>query len=385
MPEKNLKALTLGVISDIHHWYDHDGRLCSFGPYVREIDIWSRIFGNTIVTAGKGRGPMPNHSLPYEDQSIEFIPLYHIPGSSWTNRLKRILHIPLIMLSVIKVIRRSDIIHLRTPSFSCLIAMVLLLFSRKPRIAKWATLFEPFEGLQFTSRLQRLFLKAGWLKGPVMVYGEHREPYLVSFFPAAMTTTEFETLLSHSHEKSFFPPWQILMVGRMVEPKGFDLGLKALAHLKKIHPEIHWQAVLVGEGSYLETLRDLSRELGISENVEFPGGKTFEQVLDYYATAHVLLMPGQKEGFAKVLIEACASNTVPVSTDTGLSPWILGYGQRGLLSKPDAVSLADVLSKALIMSSDERKAMISAGQEWVNALSLEKFEEKLSATLYTLV
>jgi glycosyltransferase involved in cell wall biosynthesis len=384
MPKKPFDTLTLGIISDIHHWKDPDGRLCSFGPYVREIDIWNRIFGKTIVAAGKGRGPMPHHSLPHADRKMEYVPLYHVPGNSWANRLRRIIHIPTIALTVMKVIRKSDVIHLRTPSFSCLIAMILLLFSSKPRTAKWATIFGPFENEQFTLRLQRLFLKAGLLKGPVMVYGQHQEPYLVSFFPAAMTRAELDELLALSRDKAFSPPWRILMVGRMVDLKGFDLGLKALAHLNAHHPEIHWQATLVEEGSHLEALKTLARELGISDHVEFAGGKTFQQVLDYYRTAHVLLMPGQKEGFAKVLIEASASHTIPVAADVGLSAWILGFGSRGILSAPDPISFSNAIARALTLSPDERETLQAAAQEWLNTVSLEKFEENLRNLLSTL-
>lgn len=384
MPEKAFDTLTLGIISDIHYWKNQDGRLFSFGPYVREVDIWNRIFGKTIVAAGKGQGPIPNHSLPHEDLTMEYVPLYHIPGCSWTNRLKRIFNIGSIALVVSQVIRKSDIIHLRTPSFSCLIAMLLLLFSTKPRIAKWAGIFRPVDGEQFTSRLQRLFLKAGWLRGPVMVYGQHKEPHLVSFFPAAMTRAELDRLLSLSNPKVFSPPWRILMVGRMVELKGFDLALKALAHLNLNHPDLHWKAILVGEGSYLEALKTLAKDHGISDQVEFTGGKTFQQVLDYYRAAHVLLMPGQKEGFAKVLIEASASYTIPVATDVGLSPWILGFGSRGILSAPDYISFSHAIARALTLSSEEREKMQAAGQEWLNELSLDKFEENLRKLLSTL-
>ncbi len=384
MPEKAFDTLTLGIISDIHHWKSQDGRLFSFGPYVREIDIWNRIFGKTIVAAGKGQGPMPNHSLPYEDLSVEFVPFYHVPGSSWTNRLRRIFNIVPIALTVMQVIRRSDLIHLRSPSFSCLIAMILLLFSNKPRIVKWATIFDPSNDEQFTLRLERLFLKAGWLRGPVMVYGQHKEPYLIPFFPAAMTRAESDTLLALSQGKAFSPPWRILMVGRMVEIKGFDLGLKALSHLKSHHPDLRWNAILIGEGSHLEALKTLAAELGISDQVEFVGGKDFQEVLDYYRTAHVLLMPGQREGFPKVLIEASASNTIPIATDAGLSAWILGSGSRGILSAPDHISFSNAIARALTLSSDEREAMEAAGQEWLNELTLEKFEEHLRKLLSTL-
>ncbi len=384
MPEKVFDTLTLGIISDIHHWKNQDGRLSSFGPYVREIDIWNRIFGKTIVTAGEGQGPMPNHSLPYEDLSVEFVPFYHIGGCSWTNRLRRVFNIVPIALAVMQVIRKSDVIHLRTPSFSCLIAMILLLFSRKPRIAKWATIFDPSNDEQFTLRLQRLFLKTGLFRGPVMIYGQHQEPHLIPFFPAAMTRAESDELLALSQGKAFSPPWRILMVGRMVAIKGFDLGLRALAHLKSHRPDLHWNAVLIGEGSYLEALKTLAAELGISDQVEFVGGKTFQEVLDYYRTAHVLLMPGQKEGVPTVLIEASASHTIPIAADAGLSAWVLGFGSRGILSAPDHISFSNAIARALTLSSDERETIQAAAQEWLDEVSLEKFAENLKNLLSTL-
>ena len=375
--KSNPKNLTIGIVTDIHHWYDSDGRLCSFGPYVREIDLWSNIFGKVIIAGGVGRGPMPNYCQPYLRQDLKFIPIYHVPGNSWLNRLKRIINIPRIAIGTGRIIKSSDLIHLRMPSFSSLIAMVLLRLTNKARIAKWASEFAPWRGEPVTSQIQRILLKNNFLSGPVMVYGSHTEPHLVSFFPAAMTNAELQNVLELSGKHPCEGDALILMVGRLVEAKGFDLGIQSLSALALRNPALPWRAIVIGEGRMREPLEHLSVQGGISDRVEFVGGKSFAEVLSFFARADVLLMPGQLEGFSKVLIEACASGTIPVATDVGLSPWILDNGKRGFLAKPNPDELSEKLEMALTITSAKRNELIKQGMEFAANLTLESFENKV--------
>lgn len=371
------QELTLGIVTDIHHWRDAEGRLCSFGPYVREIDIWNRIFGKTVIAGGVGKGPMPDFCLPYARQDIIFIPIFHVPGSSFLNRLKRVINIPMIAINVFRLIGQVDFIHLRSPSFSILISLFLLRFTRKARIAKWAGEFSPWRGEPVTSRIQRTLFKFRFLRGPVMVYGDHTTPHLVPFFPAAMSTEELDRAINLSATTPHKDAAIILMVGRLVEAKGFDLGIRALGRLAILAPGLKWRAVVIGEGIMLNDLYDLAQRQGIGELIEFAGGKPFDEVLEFFAQADVLLMPGQLEGFAKVLIEACASRTIPVATNVGLSPWILDYGRRGILSSPEPEDLGQALYAALTMSPERRQEMVNRGTEWVKGLTLEEFEKQL--------
>lgn len=61
----------------------------------------------------------------------------------------------------------------------------------------------------------------------------------------------------------------ILGIGRMVDIKRFDLLLEAFALIAKKHPD--WKLRFLGEGETLPSLQTRAVELGISDQVEFPG------------------------------------------------------------------------------------------------------------------
>lgn len=134
-----------------------------------------------------------------------------------------------------------------------------------------------------------------------------------------------------------------LAVGRLVEQKGFDTLIKAIARVNKTMP---LDLAILGSGPIERQLAELAIAEGIPDRVHLLG---FQQdPLSFMKAANVFVMSSRHEGFPNVLVEALSCGTPVVSTDcrSGPSEILLG-GAIGLLTPVDDV---DALGRAIIQT-----------------------------------
>ncbi|MBO3810160.1 MAG: glycosyltransferase family 4 protein, partial [Candidatus Brockarchaeota archaeon] len=125
----------------------------------------------------------------------------------------------------------------------------------------------------------------------------------------------------------------ILFVGRMVRRKGPDLLLKAFAMLLKDHPKA--RLVMVGDGPFLNSLKDLAGQLKLGDTVEFTGALRGKALYSRYAECDVFAMPSRQtatdvEGFGMVFLEAGFFGKPSVGTRTGGIPEAVLDGETGI-------------------------------------------------------
>jgi glycosyltransferase involved in cell wall biosynthesis len=144
--------------------------------------------------------------------------------------------------------------------------------------------------------------------------------------------------------------FRVVMVGRLVEKKGFEYGLAAFAEVAR--DEASLRLTLVGEGERESALRRLAANLGVTDRVSFTGPLPPEEVARLLATSHVLLAPsvvdrqGDRESGLIVVKEASACETVPIGTQHGGIPEIIDDGETGfLVPERDTAALADRLRR----------------------------------------
>jgi glycosyltransferase involved in cell wall biosynthesis len=160
-------------------------------------------------------------------------------------------------------------------------------------------------------------------------------------------------------------PVLILSVGRLVEKKGTEVLLQALA---RIRPDLHWRFVHVGGGPLRKRLERLASSLGIAERVQWRGALTQDNVLDQYRAADVFALAsrvaadGDRDGLPNVLAEAQSQALACVATRVSAIPELVRDGQTGLLvAENDPAALARAL-EALITNPARRRELGHAGQ-----------------------
>lgn len=102
----------------------------------------------------------------------------------------------------------------------------------------------------------------------------------------------------------------ILFVGRIAEEKNIEFLIKAHKDLVEEHKNI--KLLIVGDGPDKDTYEKLSKDLGLDKNIIFTGKAAWEEMPYYYHIANVFASASKTETQGLTVIEAMASNLVPV-------------------------------------------------------------------------
>ncbi|MFE1801319.1 glycosyltransferase family 4 protein [Streptomyces sp. NPDC059517] len=86
-------------------------------------------------------------------------------------------------------------------------------------------------------------------------------------------------------------PHLLCYLGVMGPQDGVDYALRALAKLRDDLGRTDWHAVFVGSGDAFDAMVELSRQLGLSEQVQFTGRIPDADLVRYLSTADVCLSP----------------------------------------------------------------------------------------------
>lgn len=131
----------------------------------------------------------------------------------------------------------------------------------------------------------------------------------------------------------------LLTVGNVTQRKGQDIVIRALPHILKSVPEVHY--LIVGLPTRKEALTELARELGVINRVHFAGKVTQPTLVEAYNACDLYVMTsrhsqnGDFEGYGIAVVESalCGKPSV-VSSGSGLEEAIAS-GQTGLLAPED--------------------------------------------------
>ncbi len=133
-------------------------------------------------------------------------------------------------------------------------------------------------------------------------------------------------------------PFTILSVGRLVEKKGYDLLLDALADL----PDgMDWRFIHIGGGGLSRDLEKQADALGIATRIDWRGAQARDAVFAAMAEADLFVLPsritasGDRDGLPNVLMEAASQNLPVISTAISAIPEFVEDGVSGRLVPPE--------------------------------------------------
>ncbi len=107
-------------------------------------------------------------------------------------------------------------------------------------------------------------------------------------------------------------PFKVLYAGRIEESKGLHELLLSCKDLAGVFVNI------VGDGPFLEELKQLSRQYKMSQKVLFYGKLPFDRLVEMYSCNNVFVLPTKRvEGLPMTLVEACFAKLPIIATDIG--------------------------------------------------------------------
>ena len=150
---------------------------------------------------------------------------------------------------------------------------------------------------------------------------------------------------------------RVLVVARMVERKGVQHLLEALADLRT-----DWEFWIVGDGPYLKRLKKAAG--AASAKVRFLGFVPRTELAALYQSARVFVLPSLQENFPMVLLEAMAAGCAVVTTSApgcvevvGDAAAVVEPGNSAALRATLARLLADDAAIERMRAASRRRAL----------------------------
>lgn len=146
----------------------------------------------------------------------------------------------------------------------------------------------------------------------------------------------------------------VVTVGRLTHVKGYDLLIRAWAHVHARHPD--WTLRIFGRGPRQEKLQASIDKRGLTGRVLLEGPAA--DVGTQLAAASVFVLSSRREGMPMVLLEAMSKGLPVVSYDCPTGPAdLITDGHDGLLVKPEKIhAMADAIC-LLIEDEDLRRKL----------------------------
>ena len=184
--------------------------------------------------------------------------------------------------------------------------------------------------------------------------------------------------------RSFPPagPVRIATVGRLVDKKGIEYAIRAIAQCHQTYRNIEYW--IIGEGPLRSSLEQLIESLGMSQTIKLLGRKSQAELIALLKEVHLFVAPsitaadGDQDAPVNVLKEAMAMGLPVVSTLHGGIPELVEEGISGfLVPERDAAAIAQKLLY-LIEHAEAWPQMGQAGRAFVEKhYSLTRLNDQL--------
>jgi glycogen(starch) synthase len=138
----------------------------------------------------------------------------------------------------------------------------------------------------------------------------------------------------------------VLLVGRLVYEKGFQLALEAMPRIVERVPGCRF--LVAGSGTHERELRRQAEDLGLMAHGTFLGWIGDDVLHSLYPIADLTVVPSIYEPFGLVALEAMASGCPCIVADTGGLREVVPHGEVGLRFRArDAGALAEMAARVL--------------------------------------
>ena len=159
----------------------------------------------------------------------------------------------------------------------------------------------------------------------------------------------------------------ILSLCYLKKNKGIDILIRAFSTYFR-GKEV--KLIIAGDGPERENLENLSKELGILEQVEFKGALNRDEVYKVMSNCNIFVLPSRFETFGVVLIEALANGKPVISTRNGGANDIV-TDENGILVDIDDI---EGLGKAMV---DLKLNYNKYNEEEIRNSCINKYSKKI--------
>ena len=337
-------------------WQDENGRWLSEGGHPLQMAAMAALFDEMTLVInrrkqpGTGGMPLPAHA--------EIIALRSPAGTDFRRKISVVLGLPYYLRTLVRHIRRADVVHTAVPGDIGLLGILIALVLRKKLIVRysgsWVVTGQTTMANRITRTLMRMF--AGG-RNVMLATGEGDSA------PAPGISWLFSTALSDAEVRKESPvfdrglrtPPRLAYVGRLSGEKGVAnlIGAFGLLDTEGFQPLP--EIMLIGDGPERGSLERRARTLPRGGMIRFAGQLDRAALKAELARADFCVQPSLTEGFSKAWLDAFVHGLPVLASDVGAAGPVIGRNnERGWLVPPgDVPALAGAL-----------RAVISGPVEW---------------------
>ena len=356
-----------------HHQVDN--LYFAYSPYVIEMNIWAKHVDEFVVVAPLVRKDLSAIDASYSHQNIQFISVPSFDLVSVKAILGTFFKLPVLFWTIYKAMRVADHIHLRCPSNVGLLGcLVQILFPKTPKSAKYAGNWDPKSKQPWSYKLQQRILSNTFFTRnmKVLVYGEwaNSSKNILPFFTATYSEKEKTPVT----QKKLQPVINFIFVGTLTIGKNPLYAIQLIKRLR--HKGYPVRLQMYGEGNQRKLLEDYLLEQQLETIVNLNGNQSKEVLVKAYQDCHFVVLPSESEGWPKAIAEGMFYGCVPIATQVSCVPFMLDYGNRGLLLNIDLNK--DCLQIEKIIKNQPLYAdMQNQAATWSQKYTLEVFESEI--------
>jgi glycosyltransferase involved in cell wall biosynthesis len=349
----------------------------SYGPYVNEINIWSKHFGElAIVSPTKYRNEL---LLTRFDKNPKLFSIHSLNFSNLKDFVKSIIFLPSVLWNIYNGMKWADHIHLRCPgNIGLLGCLVQILFPNTPKTVKYAGNWDPKSKQPLSYKVQQWILRNTFLtkNAKVLVYGDWKETSknIFPFFTASYSENEKEPI----ENKKLNTQINFLFIGTLSEGKQPLVSIKVVHELLK--KGYHVKLNMYGEGRERKNIETYVLRNNLQEIVVLHGNQPKTIIKEAYKKGHFLVFISKSEGWPKVVAEAMFWKCLPISTPVSCVPNMLANGDRGSLV---TANINEIVNEIETYLKDQTLYFIKIKNafDWSRTYTVNKFELEIKKML----
>jgi len=167
----------------------------------------------------------------------------------------------------------------------------------------------------------------------------------------------------------------VLTLGRLVQRKGADMAIRAMARILKTRSDVHY--LIVGDGELRPELERIIKEENVSSQVTLVGKVSESDLVKYFRLCDLFLMPnrtlpdGDTEGFGLVFREANACGKPVIGGRAGGVVEAVIDGESGFLVDGENIDEIERLVTKILDNPALARELGAKGMAIANASSTE--------------
>ncbi|MTH17560.1 glycosyltransferase [Flavobacterium sp. LC2016-01] len=350
----------------------------AYSPYVKELMVWEKyadiVFCCPVWKNDQGLliSEMPfNISKHYK--------LFDTNLKSFKEIVKAFFLSFCNFFMLLKAMNNADHIHLRCPGNIGLLGCIAqVFFPNKKKTAKYAGNWDPKSKQPLSYRLQKWILSNSFLTRniQVLVYGDwkNQSRNIKPFFTATYSETEKEIVSKNNLNLKA----EFIFVGSLVSGKNPLYVIKLVQELMKKGVKANLN--LYGNGSEKNNLEIYIKENKLEDYIILHGNQNKETVKKAYQKSHFVILPSKSEGWPKAIAEGMFWGCVPIATKVSCVPFMLDYGNRGVLLEMNLEKDLHQLD-CLFKNNEAFEFKSKLAQEWSQTYTTDFFENEIKNLL----